>query len=177
VFFDRIGTPFEYEPQGFDLGPKFGRYLPDFYLPDIGLWVEIKPRDEDCSRDVAAKIGLVAAHHDEYGVVLTGDPMRNLDDDTCWEIVKGEQGADNPYFFCLCPWCGRAGFEFDGRGARVCGWQKHHATEDEALAAIKHFGHWRADDKCYTRRHQVIEAAAIAARQARFEHGECGAMV
>ena len=41
VFFDSIGIPFEYEPQGFEFedGTK---YLPDFYLPDCKQFFEVK---------------------------------------------------------------------------------------------------------------------------------------
>lgn len=42
VFFDAIGVKYEYEPQGFEID-GCGRYLPDFFLPDYRLWVEIKP--------------------------------------------------------------------------------------------------------------------------------------
>lgn len=35
---------FEYEPQTFDLG-KLGTYTPDFYIPTIDLWVEVKGRE------------------------------------------------------------------------------------------------------------------------------------
>lgn len=42
VFFDEVGVEYEYECQGFDLGDG-GWYLPDFYLPQLETWVEIKP--------------------------------------------------------------------------------------------------------------------------------------
>ena len=38
--FDVLGLRWEYEPEGFDLG-KAGWYLPDFWLPDFELWIEI----------------------------------------------------------------------------------------------------------------------------------------
>lgn len=41
VFFDALGIPWEYESEGFDLG-EAGKYLPDFWLPTFGVWVEIK---------------------------------------------------------------------------------------------------------------------------------------
>ncbi len=44
VFFDTLGIPFEYEPEGFEL-PGGLRYLPDFRLPEQGGWVEIKGRE------------------------------------------------------------------------------------------------------------------------------------
>ena len=42
VFFDSVGVKYEYEKEGFDLG-KAGKYLPDFYLPTIDAWFEVKP--------------------------------------------------------------------------------------------------------------------------------------
>ncbi len=41
VFFDTLGVRYEYEPEGFDLGPA-GWYLPDFWLPKQRCFVEIK---------------------------------------------------------------------------------------------------------------------------------------
>lgn len=37
---DSAKTPFEYEPHTFDLGET--TYTPDFFLPDYGLWCEVK---------------------------------------------------------------------------------------------------------------------------------------
>jgi hypothetical protein len=42
VFFDSLGVKYSYEPEGFNLG-ALGCYLPDFYLQDEKLWIEIKP--------------------------------------------------------------------------------------------------------------------------------------
>lgn len=42
VFFETLGLNWEYEPEGFEL-PDGSRYLPDFYLPDQGRYIEIKP--------------------------------------------------------------------------------------------------------------------------------------
>jgi len=39
--FDRLGIRWEFEPQRFDLGGSM-TYLPDFYLPDEGMYVEVK---------------------------------------------------------------------------------------------------------------------------------------
>ncbi len=40
IFFDTCGIAYQYEPEGFGL--KSGPYLPDFYLTDFGLYLEIK---------------------------------------------------------------------------------------------------------------------------------------
>ncbi len=42
VFFDAVGSKWEYEKEGFDLNGTY--YLPDFYLPEWSAWVEIKPK-------------------------------------------------------------------------------------------------------------------------------------
>lgn len=40
--FNDLGIRWEYEPQGFQVGDARRPYLPDFLLPDIGWWVEVK---------------------------------------------------------------------------------------------------------------------------------------
>lgn len=40
--FDDLGLAWEYEPQGYLVGENRRSYLPDFRLPDIGWWVEVK---------------------------------------------------------------------------------------------------------------------------------------
>jgi hypothetical protein len=42
LFYDEIGVQWEYEKEGFDLGKELGGYVPDFYIHDLDLWVEIK---------------------------------------------------------------------------------------------------------------------------------------
>jgi hypothetical protein len=46
VFFDKLGVKWEYEPQGYMIGGVHNQpkrwYLPDFYLPEHGTWVEVK---------------------------------------------------------------------------------------------------------------------------------------
>lgn len=44
VFFDTLGIAYEYEKEGYDLG-EAGWYLPDFWLPKLKWWIEIKPQD------------------------------------------------------------------------------------------------------------------------------------
>lgn len=41
VFFDALKIKWEYEIEGFDLGVA-GLYLPDFWLKEHGVWIEIK---------------------------------------------------------------------------------------------------------------------------------------
>lgn len=56
VFFDHLGIRWDYEPEGFELGNGL-RYLPDFWLPDFNLWVEIKPTECDlAAREKALRL-------------------------------------------------------------------------------------------------------------------------
>ena len=46
VLFDALGMEWHYEPEGFEL-EHYGRYLPDFYLPQIDMWAEVKAKPFD----------------------------------------------------------------------------------------------------------------------------------
>lgn len=43
VYFDAEGMEWEYEKEGFH--PPSGPYLPDFWLPQVRMWAEVKGRD------------------------------------------------------------------------------------------------------------------------------------
>lgn len=80
VFFDALGIKWEYEKEGFHLGSR--QYLPDFFLPEQRLWLEVKGE-----RPTGAEIGLcfeLAARLDEpmrVGIVWGGIPKIEVDDE------------------------------------------------------------------------------------------------
>lgn len=182
VFFDALGVKYEYEPEGFDLG-DLGLYLPDFFLPEVdgGYWIEVKGSRDACTTEVENKLIAVCAGTGCRGLIVDGEPYKSVEQGSfqagggaSWWMFGPDGGGDFPYIFCLCPWCGKVGIEFDGRGARVCGWESHFEQYEDALAIVKAMGHHRADDKCYTGADPRIVRAAENARSARFEHGENG---
>lgn len=62
VFFDHLGIRWDYEPEGYELGNGL-RYLPDFWLPDAGFWVEVKPGPpDDAAREKAWRLVLHSGH-------------------------------------------------------------------------------------------------------------------
>lgn len=63
VFFDNIGLKWEYEPQGYLVGEQRRPYLPDFYLTDLGWWVEVKGSGEQL--DISL---LIDAVHPRFGL-------------------------------------------------------------------------------------------------------------
>ena len=170
VFFDTLGIEYEYEPEGYEL--KNGmKYLPDFYLPDLNLWVEVKgfltEYDEEKIRNFAIgkRVALLREipnpKQDEIFNVISWSPYGENGKFLAGEMYSGEickNGEpmyiwDAPYAFCVCPACGKIGYEFEGRGGRIC-------------------GHEYLGDKEYSGAHPKLINAYKKARQARFEYGE-----
>lgn len=63
VVFNALGVKWEYEPQGYRVGERRRPYLPDFYLPDLGWWIEVKGTDERLDLSL-----LVDAVHPQHGL-------------------------------------------------------------------------------------------------------------
>lgn len=190
VFFDHLGVAWEYEPQGFAWEAKTikspwgrdeelqgGLYLPDFWLPSISTWFEVKGNEQTNEESrVHFEFSLLTG---QRHITACGDIPRDVDSLKCnggSESMYLDGECDFHYLWCVCPWCKKPGIAFDGRGARVCGFKAHHETEEAAWADPRFDSskHWRVDDKCYTFDDQRILAAYLAARSARFEHGRSG---
>ncbi len=76
VFFDAMGIAYEYEKQGYDLD-ELGWYLPDFWLRDGEVWVEIKPAGDQEHSKMAAAISKgkrLAEYTDSKFLLLAGNP-------------------------------------------------------------------------------------------------------
>ncbi len=72
VFFKSVGLKYEYELEGYDLGDGV-KYLPDFYLPDLKLHVEVKPNRDLSHKDIE-KIVRFSADHDNQLLLIVGTP-------------------------------------------------------------------------------------------------------
>jgi len=81
VFFDAIELKWEYEPEGYRLEDDT-MYLPDFWLPEMGMWVEIKP---SCGATDAerTKVGLLVRGTGHRCLVLDGAPWPKAFNQ-CW---------------------------------------------------------------------------------------------
>jgi hypothetical protein len=69
VCFDALAIKWEYEKEGFETDA--GYYLPDFWLPAYGIWIEIKgklPSDEELR-----KVQLLA-NEDASAILIAGTP-------------------------------------------------------------------------------------------------------
>jgi len=172
VFFDQIGLRWQYEIEGFRL--RDGKmYLPDFYLPDWGLWIEIKgqhPTDDELKtcrsfRDEGKPIALFYGLPGEnagfvYAWDLTDSSGGSCDsDDAEWFQAVGAAQIGDP---SIMLWgCGKRDREFYKSDLwsenTLADWLIHPTSDGPYL-------NWLECD----------ESAYLAARQARFEHGESG---
>jgi hypothetical protein len=75
VYFDALGLIWNYEQEGYDLG-RAGRYLPDFFLPDLGggTWAEVKPDGVDYRHPDAVKWQALSAGTSFDFLLLDGPP-------------------------------------------------------------------------------------------------------
>jgi hypothetical protein len=126
VFMTMVGCPFEYEPEGFDLGGGVC-YIPDFWLPTCKAFFEIKPctvlpgRESPCDLFVE-KTGIDLYLSNGYPNLPLGFAhfqisyhMRMMDADT----LEYSTGYDEGYCFCECPVCRRVEIQFNGRADRI----------------------------------------------------------
>lgn len=72
VFFDAVGLRWEYEPEGFKL-PNGTWYLPDFWLPEMEYWVEVKS-DKGPTKDETDKAEFLALGTGYPCIMLSGAP-------------------------------------------------------------------------------------------------------
>ena len=128
VFMDALGVVWEYEREGFDLGDGV-LYLPDFWLPQLNCWIEIKgvravPEDE------LKKVRRLAKQSGKDVYLFCGSPLApDEDNPNLWygaesaaDWFPSEGGQDGHHLWCECPRCRRVGIEFDGRAGRIgCG--------------------------------------------------------
>lgn len=162
VAFDHLGIDWDYEPQGYSL--PSGGYIPDFYLPSIDAWFEVKPdgaAHDDRWNELAAATGrrMIVARglpRVESGMDVaefTAAFIPALSDGILQEYFAGD-GWDPMRVFCACHICGKVGIEFSGFADRIC----RHNRDDSV---------WNVPPS--------MVAAFVAARSARFEFGEVGA--
>jgi hypothetical protein len=87
VFFDAIGIRFDYEAEGFVI--REGGYLPDFRLPDLRFYFEVKGQDPtDEERSKCAQVCMAS----EYDMLLAvGGPEERFQ--LYWFDREGERDA------------------------------------------------------------------------------------
>jgi hypothetical protein len=108
VFFDTLGIEWEYEPEGFEFDGI--KYLPDFYLPGLNLWCEIKGKLN--WRSVAPE-GTDPKHLPYYqrsSELELAEKFRWQDNAIC--VIVGSPGKEQIYFYGF-DLCDSGGGSFD----------------------------------------------------------------
>jgi len=172
VFFDTLNISWEYEKEGYDLGNGVS-YLPDFWLPTLNYWIEIKgkfPTPEEISKLdklTEGKFGHAFIFSGEVGLWR----MRNVYENhmlvnTIFEgtsiMGKDEYGWDGDWRILECPTCGliQVSQWWCPATWAQCGCEDPY-TEDMRINDIQ-------------QKTPRLIAAYKAARQAQFEHGKHG---
>lgn len=100
VFFDALNITYHYESEGFDLGGVW--YLPDFYLDDFEIYVEIKPFDRNIVNHVGddneweKKCRLFRDTAGKAILLCYGDPSDNLYKRFyCWDTCDSGGGSSD----------------------------------------------------------------------------------
>lgn len=145
VFLDAADLSWSYEAEGYDLGED-GRYLPDFWIPELGCWLEIKgarPNPYDIKRVVSLALS-------------AGRPVVVFQGEIAPDMMGG---IATDAFYPKC---------YFWAGCGVCGWidiidyAARNAVNCPGCQAPRLF---RASTP-------ELRTAFDAARSARFEHGE-----
>lgn len=109
VFFDQLGVRWDYEPEGFDLDGL--RYLPDFWLPNLNVWIEIKPVPPTAEEQ--RKCTLLAGHtkHPVFLFVgLPGTYVPEIDDGYRFAVPgDGRDEIELIWLWSECPFCHSVG--------------------------------------------------------------------
>ena len=159
VSFDKAGIKYEYEPEGFDLG-ELGNYLPDFYLPQVDMYAEVKGKS--FTIDELDKAQELANQSSKTVLLLTGSPSRNnywgvKAGGLCWERKIGHKTfltCDYEIFEGSFYWLDEGRF-YANSGYGVDTFPDPHP--------VSH------------REYEEYECEPVlAANSARFEYGECG---
>jgi hypothetical protein len=176
-----LGVPFEYEKEGFVLDDDT-HYLPDFWLPTLKMYLEVKGELVLVEREMPEDSGLFLRQHEKLYSCPELDLMRRFRSSQPWPVaLSAGQPADHRiWFFGWDMSCSSAG-EYEDRNAVWC-YSRGQVTlkvnitsHDREIYSDCLYGHvlkhfTDARDHGYVL--EPIDNALRLARQARFEHGE-----
>lgn len=113
MVFNYLNIKWLYEPEGFDL-PEVGRYVPDFFLPDLDAWFEVKGLDP--TEDEKEKCYWLATKTNRRTLIASGFVSQNYRIMACH--ADGWMDEEQ-YALCQCPVCMTFGIEFGGKQDRL----------------------------------------------------------
>lgn len=185
VFFDAAGIKYQYEPEGYEMGDGT-KYLPDFFLPDLNYYVEVKGKNDHLESDLI-KLKKFVFESKSVALILSDIPF--------------DKESKGLFFFPIMYYSARSGGHVAGCHCFFMHFKREHKTiiqDDYAIGRrIYFFFDNKNSNECMYRKIQAkygsvyddfgdfpplrddfgeylipIESMMIKARQARFEHGE-----
>lgn len=184
VFFDTLGIEYEYEAQGYEL-QLAGDYLPDFWLPKQGCWLEVKgvrpERGPELDKAYAKPRAL--AYESGIQVYVAAGSIKPGLTEFAWGNGRYGTALDVNMLDCMLlpeSWSEEDRIRFNPSGP----WQECWVQCDECFDC--YIGMWCSPNEDYVFACPSCSAtkgcnhpatkdlldAYITARQARFEHGE-----
>lgn len=185
VFFDALGVKYEYEPEGFNLNGTC--YLPDFFLQEFDVYVEIKPDNQQMISKGDEMCSLFRDCTGRAIILCVDDPVNAEITLYCWDTTEDSGGSSewtcdfvefqNRIVLCTNPTrtdrdiytrdfpefeksCDRVGTPAMFTGDKDLLWKRICSNMEELKGIAGN--HARG----------IVNKAKLAARQARFEHGE-----
>lgn len=182
VFFDTLGVEYRYEMEGYRSEDWKYSYLPDFYLPQLKAWVEIKPLHSD--RRGIEKALILASENHEHVIVCEGDCWNSANLRAMLQLnnVSVHHSDERADFWNKCQkHCAQSPVTF-----ALCGsWVLCGHCQKLALVSFNDplplfwclADEWAIEDtgvksKMFPKQSPRTMEAYAAARSARFEHGE-----
>lgn len=167
VAFNELGVDYVFEPEGLKVPIRFRtqwypraavvQYLPDFFLPDLGLWCEVKGR-MGAQDDFKTTNGAAALSDEGHDVLVLGDIFRQ---------PRGQSRR---------PWR----LHYENGELYATPWPQTEAATKELIAseanpeAIGNAPDLLRGHVCDEPLPREYLSAFRAAQRARFEHGERG---
>jgi hypothetical protein len=153
VLFDALPLDWTYEPEGYDLGPA-GFYLPDFWLPQVRMWAEVKP--EPLTPEERAKCSALVIATRYPCLMLVGTPEVKPYDAIC--VDHGLVHHSDDVYDC----------DF------VISNHKQYPRDEHRFYCCTCTSPTDWPDEAFRMGFQDLALAVAVARSARFEHGEAG---
>lgn len=196
VFFDAGNIKYQYEPEGFEYDLADGekcRYLPDFFLPEQKVYVEVKGSKDALSKDfckLASAIDFDATPIARHGLLILGE-VPNYEKISWGNIpmftylFRGEKGVrvEHAIFFEMERWteegCMRRCVNVICGNHNVLAYM--YSYQSDYIDARDSMPSFVTTDEMYTHNSlrsfkpdnmELLVSSYKKARQARFEHGE-----
>lgn len=159
VFLDELGLSWNYELEGYEL-ENGERYLPDFWLPQISMWAEVK--GPQFTHQEIQNASLLSKGTGYLCLLLGGEPQNRVY--PAAPPPEPEQGPD---------WMtGEDGPLYAAWSYCLTCYHSYPSTEGRLFACPGCSCYQNRDGGCNRCKYEDTAKAVKAARSAHFEHGE-----